>query len=180
MAACGGCPRVQDIACRFPPPAELASRAARDKRFSDATSTSHRAARLMTITYVGWYHMVLIQPPNRPLGAYWVLYSASATSNPCQVLCGISPLQCYVGVWQPALLRTGTTLASSEHARPPMTSRRTPSRCAVGPPPLAHKHHGMNRRGASSAASSPARTTDSYENMPLLAARHRRVEVLGR
>ena len=82
MAACGGCPREQDIACRFPPPAELASRAARDKRFSDATSTSHRAARLMTITYVCWYHMVLIQPPNRPLGAYWVLYSASATSNP--------------------------------------------------------------------------------------------------
>eukprot|EP00966_Prymnesium_polylepis_P111450 2577792-Prymnesium_polylepis.1 len=44
-------------------------RGAHDKRFSDTASTSHRSGWLMTITYVGWYHMVLIQPPNRPLGA---------------------------------------------------------------------------------------------------------------
>ena len=37
--------------------------------FSDATSTLHRTGWLMTITHVGWYHVVLIQPPHRQVGA---------------------------------------------------------------------------------------------------------------
>ena len=39
------------------------------ERYIGIASILGRSGRLMTITYVGWYHMVLIKPPNRPLGA---------------------------------------------------------------------------------------------------------------
>ena len=42
------------------PPSDVGSRRA----FYDSISTYHRAGRLMTITHVRWYHMVLRQPPN--------------------------------------------------------------------------------------------------------------------
>jgi hypothetical protein len=66
--------------------ARVGSRAGRGACFSDATSTSHRAGRLMGITHVGWYHMVLIQPPNRPLDAAYALRNVKSVTQ--AAVCG--------------------------------------------------------------------------------------------
>ena len=49
--------------------------------FSDATSTLHQTGWLMTITHVGWYHVVLIQRVHRPLGAAYALRNVQSVTQ---------------------------------------------------------------------------------------------------
>ena len=54
--------------------------------FSDATSTLHQTGWLMTITHVGWYHVVLIQRVHRPLGAAYALRNVKSVTQ--AAVCG--------------------------------------------------------------------------------------------
>ena len=66
--------------------ARVGSCAGRGACFSDATSTLHQTGWLMTITQVGWYHVVLIQRVHRPLGAAYALRNVKSVTQ--AAVCG--------------------------------------------------------------------------------------------